>query len=269
MSTTATTAPATTFVRMRPTMPETETSVVEREKSCPTCGQEGVQSGSNGDDAQARIAALEGEVETLNGRAKDTGMSTVPGVYLQRRMLTNAAQKLDNYEEEIQRLRSQQSDSPSTSPTATRPTDKSLLLDTHSQQQHQQQSRLGMLTSLLRRPSATPSSPAVTSPPESVPPVPSPAAPPDTTTLQNALNKETNLRKAAESQLSQANSELEDLTSQLFSQANEMVAQERRARVRLEERVAVLERRDGEKGTRLERLEKAMERVERLRKLVG
>lgn len=56
---------------------------------------------------------------------------------------------------------------------------------------------------------------------------------------------------------------------QLFSQANEMVAQERKARARLEERVAVLERRDIEKRTRLERLEKAIARVDRLKALVN
>lgn len=48
-----------------------------------------------------------------------------------------------------------------------------------------------------------------------------------------------------------------------------MVAQERKARARLEERVAVLERRDMEKRMRLERLEKAIERVERVRALVN
>jgi hypothetical protein len=47
-----------------------------------------------------------------------------------------------------------------------------------------------------------------------------------------------------------------------------MVAQERKARAKLEERVAVLERRDIEKRSRLERLEKAMARVERVRALV-
>lgn len=47
-----------------------------------------------------------------------------------------------------------------------------------------------------------------------------------------------------------------------------MVAQERKARAKLEERVAVLERRDIEKRGRLERLEKAMARVERVRALV-
>lgn len=87
--------------------------------------------------------------------------------------------------------------------------------------------------------------------------------------LQNALNREQNLRKAAETQLSQTNLELEELTAQLFSQANEMVAQERKARVKLEERVAVLERRDAEKRKRLDRLEQAIRRVERLRELVG
>jgi DNA repair exonuclease SbcCD ATPase subunit len=77
------------------------------------------------------------------------------------------------------------------------------------------------------------------------------------------------LRRAAETQLSQANSELEELTVQLFTQANEMVAQERKARAKLEERVVVLERRDGEKRKRLDRLEKAIERVERVRGMVG
>ena len=48
-----------------------------------------------------------------------------------------------------------------------------------------------------------------------------------------------------------------------------MVATERRARAKLEERVSVLERRDEEKRRRLERLEKAIERVERVRGIVG
>lgn len=48
-----------------------------------------------------------------------------------------------------------------------------------------------------------------------------------------------------------------------------MVAQERKARARLEERVEVLERRDGEKRRRLERLERAVERVDRVRGIVG
>jgi hypothetical protein len=60
-------------------------------------------------------------------------------------------------------------------------------------------------------------------------------------------------------------SELEDLSASLFAQANEMVAAERRARAKLEERVVILERRDVEKRQRLERLEKALKRIERVK----
>jgi hypothetical protein len=56
---------------------------------------------------------------------------------------------------------------------------------------------------------------------------------------------------------------------QLFEQANEMVASERRARAKLEERVEMLERRDVEKRRRLERLESAMGRIERVRAMLG
>ena len=87
--------------------------------------------------------------------------------------------------------------------------------------------------------------------------------------LSNALAQEKKRREAAETTLSNSQKELEELTAQLFSQANEMVATERRARARLEERVEVLERRDGEKRRRLERLERAIERVERVRGMVG
>lgn len=47
-----------------------------------------------------------------------------------------------------------------------------------------------------------------------------------------------------------------------------MVATERKARAKLEERVQVLEKRDSEKRRRLERLEKAMDRIERVRLMV-
>jgi DNA repair exonuclease SbcCD ATPase subunit len=83
------------------------------------------------------------------------------------------------------------------------------------------------------------------------------------------LQAEKKARLAAESSLSQAHSELEDLTAQLFSQANEMVANERKARAKLEERIEVLETRDGEKRKRLERLEKAVGRIDRVRGMVG
>lgn len=84
-----------------------------------------------------------------------------------------------------------------------------------------------------------------------------------------ALNREQSLREGAERKLSEASGELEELSAQLFMQANEMVAAERKARAKLEERVEVLERRDGEKRKRLERLEGAVQRIERVRGLLA
>jgi hypothetical protein len=62
---------------------------------------------------------------------------------------------------------------------------------------------------------------------------------------------------------------VEELSASLFEQANEMVATERRARARLEERVGELERREGDKKRRLERLERAVGRIERVRAVLG
>jgi hypothetical protein len=87
--------------------------------------------------------------------------------------------------------------------------------------------------------------------------------------LVAALSREQTLRQQAEGKLDEASGELEELSAALFSQANEMVATERKARAKLEERVAVLESRDVEKRKRLERLESAMGRIERVRGLLA
>lgn len=91
---------------------------------------------------------------------------------------------------------------------------------------------------------------------------------PSELSLISALTHEQSLRKAAESAAAQTNNEIEELTGQLFEQANEMVAQERKARAKLEERVSVLERREGEKSQRLQTLERRIGRVERVRGLL-
>jgi len=83
--------------------------------------------------------------------------------------------------------------------------------------------------------------------------------------LAAALARERELRQAAEGKLSEMNTEVEELSVTLFQQANEMVAAERKARARLEERVEILERRDHDKRKRLERLEGAIKRVEKVR----
>ncbi|KAK2781696.1 hypothetical protein FQN52_001371 [Onygenales sp. PD_12] len=234
---------------------------------CPQCGFDLPPTHHDGGgDAQQRISELEAQVRYLNKRAAET------------------AEKLADYEDEIRFLRSQahsHTTTTATDPTAlpttptlspAQPATSTSSSPSRPQQPQQStatppqpQSRLGIGTfaSLLpyRRNTSTP-------PPGPAPQSPTPSPDPDPT-LRAALSHEQSLRLAAESRLTQATSELEDLTAQLFSQANEMVAAERKARAKLEERVEVLETRDGEKRRRLERLENAVERVGRVRGLVG
>lgn len=88
---------------------------------------------------------------------------------------------------------------------------------------------------------------------------------------------------AAERKAEEMGAEIEELTGSLFSQANEMVAEERRETARLRERIRFLEARDAkfamkvqrveerdrERKGRLERLERAMARIERVKGLLG
>ncbi|EFX02780.1 hypothetical protein CMQ_2709 [Grosmannia clavigera kw1407] len=87
--------------------------------------------------------------------------------------------------------------------------------------------------------------------------------------LLASLSHEKTLRRQAESRLQNTSREVEELSVSLFEQANEMVAEERRQRARLEERVAVLEQRDADKRKRLDRLEQAVGRIDRVRALLA
>lgn len=93
--------------------------------------------------------------------------------------------------------------------------------------------------------------------------------PPSADDLLDALTNEQRLRLAAEGRLSDTSQEVEELSVTLFEQANEMVARERRARARLEERVGELERREEDKKRRLGRLEASLTRIERVRGLLA
>lgn len=125
------------------------------------------------------------------------------------------------------------------------------------------QSRLSYLLPSSRRSMSQPPSSAPASAKNPPSPVPSESA--DLLTL---LTREKSLRQAAETRVNQTNDEIEELSAQLFTEANEMVAAERKARAKLEQRVLVLERRDGEKRARLEVLEKRLGRIERVRELL-
>ena len=64
-------------------------------------------------------------------------------------------------------------------------------------------------------------------------------------------------------------SEVEELTAQLFSQANEMVATERRAKAKLEERLKALEEEWKGRKERLKTLEERVGRSERIRSMLS
>lgn len=95
-----------------------------------------------------------------------------------------------------------------------------------------------------------------------------PAGPDSVEDLTAALAREQTLRKDAEARLRRTSAEVEELSAALFEQANEMVATERRARAKLEERVGILEAREDSKKRRLEILEEAVGRMQKVRNVL-
>ncbi|KAF6841716.1 ribosomal protein l32 [Colletotrichum plurivorum] len=200
--------------------------------SCPSCGVV-IEPPPALLEAQARIADLEAQVRLLNQKA------------------AAAVDRWADYEDELTRLRIAASHTPAPQPTPS-PTRTSFLSGGAN--------RLSQLLS----PRGMKSTPNLRAPTP-----PGPGDPATTEYLLEALNREQNLRVQAEARLSTTSQEVEELSVSLFEQANEMVATERRARAKLEERVEVLERRDQDKKRRLERLEGAVGRIERVRSLLG
>jgi len=95
------------------------------------------------------------------------------------------------------------------------------------------------------------------------------AATPSESNLEEQLARERGLRVDAESRLASVSTELEELTQSLFEEANAMVASERKARARVEERLkACLDREEANKR-RLGELEKAVGRITRVRSVLG
>ncbi|KAK6219925.1 ribosomal protein L32 [Colletotrichum tabaci] len=209
--------------------------------SCPSCGVV-LEPPPALLEAQSRIADLEAQVRLLNQKA------------------AAAVDRWADYEDELTRLRIAASQT-STSPAAA---GAPALAPTPSPTRTSFLSGGANRLSQLLSPRGMKSTPNLRAP--SPPP---PGTPASTEDLREALSREQNLRLAAESRLSTTSQEVEELSVSLFEQANEMVATERRARARLEERVETLEKRDQDKRRRLERLEGAVGRIERVRSLLG
>ncbi|KAE8441781.1 hypothetical protein EG329_004293 [Mollisiaceae sp. DMI_Dod_QoI] len=206
----------------------------EYSTACPNCGVGLPVHSEIAAEAQRQIEDLQAQVRLLTQKA------------------TAAVDRWADYEDEIQELKAQahaRNSNEAASQEEERPGSPSRFSYLPVQNR---------LSSFLTSRKSTPN---LKSPPQ--PPTPS------ATDLAAALTREQALRQSAESKLDNASNELEELSAQLFQQANEMVATERRARAKLEERVEVLERRDGEKRKRLERLEGAVARIERVRGLLA
>ncbi|KAL1635061.1 hypothetical protein SLS58_010401 [Diplodia intermedia] len=217
--------------------------------SCPSCGT---------------------DVPSLSGPAENVAQRRIVELETQVRMLTEKASTAD-YEDELRHLRALQA-------KATAPAESSALNALpatpsgdgnrpHTANPAGPTARTSRITSLLGRRKSSASISAGVPAAGTVPPLP--GVPSQDLELRNALEKERGLRQEAEGKVSAMSSEIEELSVTLFQQANEMVAEERRARAKLEERVEMLEKRDKDKRRRLERLETAVQRIERVRGLLA
>lgn len=243
--------------------------------------------------AQQRIQELEQQVKILTDKATAAGTSLNPSDHFpfptdpalvsfssSVKELTSlcrlAADKLADYEDEIRHLKS----SPNPNTHSSNPELQHLAHDPPSRPPSAMQSRFSALLSSTKRSiSQPPTSPMPFAPPPhnhpqhaSIPGAfPFNNNPPLTSDsdLRSALNHETSLRHAAESRFSKSQEEVEELSTQLFAEANEMVATERKERKRLEDKIETLERRARDKDGRLEVLEGRVRRGERVRGLLA
>ncbi|TGZ85156.1 hypothetical protein EX30DRAFT_17711 [Ascodesmis nigricans] len=168
--------------------------------------------------------------------APETAQSRIADLEAQVQLLksknTSTAEQLAEREHELQRLRSVSTSTAPTSPSTSEPPGRIT----------------SFLATTLRR--AGPPSP-----------------PGDCSAAE--LARERKLRLEAEEKLQRVTAEVEDLSASLFQSANEMVAEERRIRSKLEQRVSVLEKREKEKEGRLGMLERAVETISRVRVLLN
>ncbi|KFH46605.1 hypothetical protein ACRE_025750 [Hapsidospora chrysogenum ATCC 11550] len=243
---------STMVLTMADTAPPPPTTLTTLGTSCPSCGSNDTleQTQSQLLHAHARIAELESQVRLLNQKA------------------TAAVDRWADYEDELTRLRAQHGGG---QPAPPPPPPKNDPSSTSSPTQNSEgglssggmlQTGTNRLSSLLSRKS-TPNLAQQQQQQQQQ------RTQPDTEDLIKALTREKSLRKEAEGRIAATSREVEELSASLFEQANEMVADERRARAKLEERVGELERRDREKRRRLERLESAMTRIEKVRNLLN
>jgi DNA repair exonuclease SbcCD ATPase subunit len=222
----------------------------ESGSACPNCGMGLPGHSDMAAEAQRQIEDLQAQIRMLTQKCNNAGSCPLRHPNIASEANQQIVDKWADYEDEIQELKARQQQNNEAPQTQT------------EEERAASPNRFSYLPVQNRLSSfltARKSTPNLQQPPNT----------PSATDLAAALTREQALRQAAEGKLDHASEELEELSAQLFQQANEMVATERKARAKLEERVEVLERRDGEKRKRLERLEGAVARIERVRGLLA
>ncbi|KAF2468864.1 uncharacterized protein BDR25DRAFT_344102 [Lindgomyces ingoldianus] len=208
--------------------------------SCPNCGTQVWQDRAV-EDAQRRIAELQAQVEMLKEKA------------------TAAVDKCADYEDQLRSVRAVQNGLPrsntSDSLSPSRPSTEEPRPSTANSTSGKTATRFSFLPGRRGSPAQ---------PQSAIPPPPTSDA-----DLMAELDKERKRRQKAEEKARKQDMEIEELSVTLFSQANEMVAAERKARAKLEARVEQLEKKDKDKMARLERLEKAVSRIDRVKAMLA
>ncbi|CAI6340966.1 unnamed protein product [Periconia digitata] len=202
--------------------------------NCPNCGTEMPPEESRRE--QKRIVELEAQIEMLKEKA------------------TAAVDRCADYEDQIRNMQqAQNSLLPSDATNSLQPTGRPSHEEARPSTANSTTGRTSRFSFLMARRGSPAASTTSTTDPE----------------LLEQLVKERALRTKAEEKARKVDIEIEELSVQLFSQANEMVATERKARAKLEARVEQLESKDKEKMARLERLEKAVSRIDRVKALLA
>ncbi|KAI1098334.1 hypothetical protein F4804DRAFT_346431 [Jackrogersella minutella] len=237
--------------------PETATTTTTTTTSCcPNCGLT-LPTGT-GTDAQTALLQAQKQIDDLQAQVR-----------LLNQKATAAVDRWADYEDELSRLRAASTTSVATSNATHASPPPSSVAASSPRSSFLPTGAAARISQLLTPRKSAPNLAAqgrasVSSP--HLPPLPGNNGRDD---LLEQLARERELRAKAEGRLNDTSKEVEELSATLFEQANEMVASERRARAKLEERVTVLERRDVEKRVRLEKLEGAMGRLDRVRALLG
>lgn len=222
-----------------PTPQPSDTFTKERPAPrCQNCGTDAPQR----NDAEAALAAAQSHIADLEAQVRQLNEKATAAIY-----------RCAAYEEDLARLRAARSPSPAGSPPPHSP------LTPRSPAQ-----RASPPTGFL---SSSPRLSSLLSPRKSSPNLRGREAPEAGEDLAAELARERALRLEAEDTVRRTGEEAEELSAAVFERANEMVAGERRERAGLEERVLELEAREKGRGRRLEILEGAVERLERVRAL--